>query len=357
MSTVTSSIVPCPALQDSINRYFMTCHLNFTPIELVPFLLSAENSSGIRQVVNPRGGKKRTVELIYDQKVPTSEVTEVSSCDKVCTATTERGNLSTEYTIDCTDGRSIEEKITLSDWNESCRDNNELIYSRMLLLMDTLARAINQKTAGEVNAVIGNWDSSVGDAYTVDVDGFLDLPTFVASTINPNPNAFLDFQLAKQMTEFCNSTAIIGGLDWYRYFKTMEAGCCNDGGQDLATMFARYGQAVMYDKDMAAAFNNDVSVVFQLGSAQLLTYNASQRMNVPGLTEIDWATGSNYYETTVIHPQSGLPMDLVLKNDCGAIHMILTATTKLVALPNDLYAANETMEGVNWITGLKAVNS
>jgi len=71
----------------------------------------------------------------------------------------------------------------------------------------------------------------------------------------------------------------------------------------------------------------------------------------------DVIAASNYYATTLVHPESGIPMDVVFNNTCGAISIIVRATTKLVALPNDLYAAGESMEGVNWITGLKAVNS
>lgn len=351
MSTVTTTIVPCPSLQASLNAYFMSCHLNPQPMALVPFLLSPENSSGIRQLVNPGVGKKRTVQLIYDQQVPVSETSSVASCELNCTATTKRGNLSEDYTIDCTDGEEVEELIELTDWMESCRDNNELINSRILSLMNTLAKKINQKTAGELNGVIGDWAASVDpDVGNLNADGFLELATTISG--NPAPFTFQKVDLAKQLTEFCNSTFIIGGLAWYQYFRLIQSGCCADSGMDLGDLFARFGQAVAFDKDVNSTFGADTAVMLQLGSAQLLTLNYAMNMDAPSFGAINFAAASNYFSTQLIHPASGIPMDVVLSNSCGKIHIIIRATTKLVALPNDLYSAGDDLEGVNWITGL-----
>jgi hypothetical protein len=357
MSTVTTTIVPCPNLQDAIVAYFKSCHTTTPPTTLLNFLLSPENTSGIRQLVNPQRGKKRTVELIYDQALPTSEATAVSSCDLSCTASTERGNLSETYDIDCTDGYEIEEKITLTDWMDSCRDNGELIYSRIVALMNALNSKINAKTVDELNPVIGDWDSSVSAIGTINADGFLQLPTLVTGTTNPAPYSFQNIDLAKQLTQFCASTFMISGIDWYRYMRLLQSGCCTDAGLDIRELFARFGQVVAFDKDFNSTFGADTAVLMQLRSAQLLTLNYAMNADVPALQNINWSAASNYYSTTVFHPESGLPIDLVLKNDCGAIHIIMRATTKLVALPNNLYASGESMEGVNWIAGIKSVNS
>lgn len=355
MSTVTTTIVPCPSLQSALNQWFQTCHLNQRPTTLVNFLLSPENTSGISQVVNPSRGKKRTVQLIYDQAIPTSEVTDVSSCDLTCTATTERGNLSEDYTIDCTDGVELSEKITLTDWMDSCRDNNELILSRLMSLMNTVASKVNNKTAGELNAVIGDWDTSVSSIGTINADGFLQLPTEVAGSDAPNPYSWQNLDLAKQLTQFCAPTFMVGGLDWYRYMRLVQSGCCADAGVDIRDLFNRFGQAVAFDYDVNSTFGADISILLQLRSAQLLTLNYA--MNSTPIAGFDTIAAQNYYATTLIHPESGLPMDVVFSNSCGAISLVVRCTTKLVALPNDLYSAGSSMEGVNWIAAVKAVNS
>lgn len=357
MSTVTTTIVPCPSLQDAIVNYFASCHLTTPPTTLLNFLLSPENTSGIRQLVNPVKGKKRTVELVFDQAIPTSQVTSVSSCDLTCTASTERGNLSESYSIDCTDGLEIEEKITLTDWMDSCRDNGELIYSRIMLMMNSLNSAVNAAAVADLNSVIGDWDTSVASIGTINADGFLQLPTYATGTTNPAPYSFVEIENAKMLTQFCQPTFMVAGLDWYKYMQLLQSGCCTTAGLDIGDLFSRFGQAVAFDKDFNATFGANMAVLLQLRSAQLLTLNYAMNADVPALQNINWAAASNYYSTTVLHPESGLPIDLTLKNDCGAIHIIMRATSKLVALPNNLYATGESMEGVNWITGLKAVNS
>lgn len=354
MSTVTTTIVPCPSLQEDLNRYFMSCHLNPQPMALVPFLLSPENSSGIRQLVNPGVGKKRTVQLVYDQQIPVSEVSSVADCGLNCTATTKRGNLSADYEIDCTDGEELEELIELTDWMESCRNNTDLINSRVLSMMNTVAKAINQKTVGELNGIIGDWAASVDpDVGNINADGFLELPTSVSG--NPAPYTFQDINLAKELTEFCNATFMVGGIDWYRYMRLIQSGCCADYGIELGDLFARFGHAVAFDKDFNSAFGADTAVILQLGSAQLLTLNYAMNMDAPTFGSIDFAAASNYFSTQLIHPASGIPMDVIFSNSCGAISIVVRATTKLVALPNDLYPAGDDLEGVNWVTGLKSV--
>lgn len=358
MSTVTETITPCPNLQAALTSYFKSCHLMPPPMVLVPFLLSPENSSGIRQLVNPSNGKKRTIQLVYDQQIPVSEVNDVTSCDLVCTATTKRGDLNAEYTIDCTDGKYLEELITLTDWMESCRNNDELVNSRIMSMMNTVAREINQKTAGELNAIIGDWSTDVATLGTINGDGFLELPTKSDGTINPHPYTWQTLDVAKQLTEFCAPTFMLGGLDWYQYMRLIELGCCADTGINLGEVFARYGQAVAFDKDVNTIFGANIGIILQLGSAQLLTLNyAMNNVDVPAFSAIDWAAASNYVSVTLTHPASGIPMDVTLSNACGNISIIVKATTKLVALPNNLYAAGETQEGVNFVTAVQAVNS
>lgn len=111
MSTAGTTIVACPAIQAPLNDYFLTCPTTRrldTPTLI--FTNSAQNKSGISTLINPTSGKKRTVQLTYTQPRSLDDVSAVESCDAVCDATTEVGDLVAEYVIDCTDGLRIEEK-------------------------------------------------------------------------------------------------------------------------------------------------------------------------------------------------------------------------------------------------------
>lgn len=359
MSTVTTTIQPCPALQDMLNRWFQVCINKRQQTPLLNFLLSPENSSGIRQVVNPVGGKKREVTLIYDQVIPISEVSAVASCDRVCDATTERGDLANTYSIDCTDGYYVEGKITLSDWNESCRNNNEVIASRLQLMIDALVQKVADAVAGDMNALIGDWSTDVvGAGITVDADGFINVSTFASgSTTQIDPTAFQKVNMAKMMTGFCAPTFTVGGSDLYQYWQLMKAGCCTQDGIDAMEIMNQYGEVVAYDRWVAAAFGNDVSIMLQLGSAQLLTYNAvTSPLQLGSLVDLDMSY-RNFWEGIIVDPISGLPIDISIKQDCGDVHIVLTSTVKPVALPNDLWPAGHHLEGVNYLTGIQVVNS
>lgn len=357
MSTVTTTIQPCPALQDALNRWFQVCVNKRQETPLLNFLLSAENSSGVRQVVNPVGGKKRQVQLIYDQVIPVSEVSAVASCDRVCDATTERGDLVATYEIDCTDGFYVEGKINLADWNESCRDNNEVIASRLQLMIDALVQKVATEVAADMNPLIGDWSTDVsGAGITVDADGFINVST-LSSGVNVNPLAYQQIAMAKMMTGFCAPTFVVGGSALYQYYELMKAGCCTTNGVDAMAILAQQGEAATYDRWVAAAFGNDVSLMLQLGSAQLLTYNAVTRpLAIGGLGDLDM-TYRNYWEGIIVDPISGLPIDISIKNDCGVVHVVLTATVKPVALPNDMWPAGHHLEGVNYLTGIQVVNA
>ena len=359
MSTVTSTVQPCPALQDSLNRWFQTCVNKRQDSPLLSFLLSDANSSGVRQVVNPMGGKKRQVNLIYDQVIPLSDVSAVASCDRVCDASTERGDLVATYEIDCTDGYYVEGKINLADWNESCRDNNEVIASRLQLMIDALVQKVASGVAADLNPLIGDWSTDVSSAgMTLDADGFLNVATFASgSTTQIDPTAFQKIQGAKMMTGFCAPTFVVGGYDLYAYYTLMKAGCCTQDGINALDILAQQGEVVTYDRWVANAFGNDVSLMLQLGSAQLLTYNAvTKPLAIGGLSDLDM-TYRNYWEGIIVDPISGLPIDISIKNDCGVVHVVLTATAKPVALPNDMWPAGHQLEGVNYLTGIQVVNS
>lgn len=355
MSTVTTSIVPCPEFQALLVNYMGSCHMNPKPAKLVTYLLSAENSTGIRQIVNPSNGKKRTVQLVYDQQIPQSEGAAVSSCDLVCTATTERGNLSENYEIDCTDGIYFEEKITLTDWMDSCRDNGELILSRLAALMNAANTAINIKTAGEVAGLIGDWDDEVANIPGVTVNSqYLRLPLYTSAG-NVDGTAFTKIDTAKELTEYCGPSVLFGGLQFYQYYKLINSGCCTDFGLDIGDLFARYGQAVMFDKDVNAEIGPNHGLLLQNRSVQLLTLNYALNADYNPFTGINWAAGSNYYSTVLRHPESFFPFDVSFKSDCGVVHMIVKGTSKAVGLPTDLYATGESMDGVTWVNGLEMV--
>lgn len=361
MSTVTSTVTSCPSLQGMLNEYFETCSFTSFGSPFLDFLNSDINRSGIRQLVNPEVNKKRTVQLVYDQPIWVDEATAIADCDKQCTATTERGDLYANYTIDCTDGLYMEELIKTSSWIDSCRNNQSVIASHIMKLVFGLEDAIAQKTAQELPPLVGAYSSDVpASGLTVDADDFLNVATQQASSTNIDPQAFQQIDLALTQTGYCNGRFVTGGSDLFQYYRYLQAGCCADQGLDALEMLRLYGNAVTWDRWVAAEFGNDVSIVAQPGSLQLLTLNKAEG-NVFGDIDIMGLGGvsghMNYWEGIIISPRSGLPMDIRISDACGSISIFVELTTKLVGLPLDIYPVGHPLEGVTYVNGIQVVNS
>jgi hypothetical protein len=142
------------------------------------------------------------------------------------------------------------------------------------------------------------------------------------------------------------------------YYQLSRVGCCADNGIDALAALNTYGEVTTYDRYVAAEFGNDVSLMLQAGSTQLLTYNAVTPaiVNLGGLGELDM-TYRNYFEAIILDPLTGFPVDLSIKSDCGVVDIVMTATAKPVALPFTLYPEGHPNEGVNFAAGIQVANS
>ncbi len=355
MSTIGTPVTPCPALQEELVRYFNTCPA--TRRVQTPTLIwtnSPINKSGISQLVQPVTGKKRTVQLTYTQPAPVSDVTAVESCDKVCTATTEQGDNYATYTIDCTDGLRIERKVNLADWNESCKSDGTIIFDTLVNMLDGLIPAVAEKQAAELNPLLGTYSNAVDPSWLT-ADDFLEVATKDANDKN-DPAWFERVNAAKVLTGFCAPTLITGGIDLWTAWRLLNVGCCTQDGLDALAIAEQFGEAVVYDYYVAQEFGNNVSLMLQSNSIQLLTATWGRpALDISGFAALDM-TYRNYFETVVADPITGIPVDLIIKEDCGDISIIMTATTKTVGLPNDLYPAGHPMEGVTFANGIQVTN-
>lgn len=355
MSTFGNNIVPCEAIQRPLNVFFQTCPISRRPA--TPTLVwtnSAENKSGIQTLVQPAPGKKMTARLTYTQPAPYSDVEAVADCTKVCDADTKQGDSSVDYTIDCTDGLRIARQVEFSDWNESCKGNNTIIMETMMNMLDALIPMVAAKQATELNPLIGDWSSDVNPSW-IDVNNFLEVATQTA-TGAVDPRWTERVNLAKMMTGFCAPTFTTGGTDLYSAWRLLNAGCCTGDGLNIPELLALYGEAVAYDRWVAAEFGNDVSLMLQSNSVQLLSavWNTAP-LSLGGMVDLDM-TYRNGFMTVIFDPITGIPVDLNIKEDCGVVHIVMTATTKTVGLPNDMYPAGHPNEFVNFVTGISVVN-
>lgn len=352
MSTQTSAVTSCPAFQEKLNVAFPQCP-NFGidgNLSLLPFLYSPENRSGFDKMISPVPGKKRTALLTYRQVISDSEVTTKDDCSKTCTATTERGDMSQEYTIEC-GGYMVESKIDSAAWVDSCTSNFEIAADEILKLIGALDNKISKAIVTEVGGLIGAYADDV-----VVTGNALVIQTLKTGTTDINPLGWYDVDFAKMAT-YCNSAFIASGQTMYKYSRLMEAGCCSNQGLDLGQIMAQFGQAVTYDYHVQQTFGTNIALMLQRGAIQLLTMN----MNNTSLTELSQlnvgAGAGTYYEGIINSPFSGLPYDLTLKYDCGVLHIILEGNVTAIGMPTDYFPVGNRHEGVTYANIIQVSNS
>ncbi len=136
----------------------------------------------------------------------------------------------------------------------------------------------------------------------------------------------------------------------------MKVGCCASSGLNLLDLLNAYGEATVYDRWIAAEFGDDVSLLIQDQSIQLLTatWNAPM-LDLGGMLDLDM-TYRNGFSTVIEDPITGIPVDVKFKEDCEVVHIVMTATTKTIGLPNDMYPAGHPNEFVNFVAGVQVTN-
>jgi hypothetical protein len=357
MSAAGTTLQVCPNIQDSLDNYFNTCNASQLR-EAMPFfdfLWSPMNREGvsqsIREKVAPGGGKQRTVELVYDQRILESAVSTVSSCALDCTSTTKRGNLSTEYTIDCS-GYQVDELMDAADWVNICTSNGDIFSKKLQSLIDALVRKTATGLTAQAAALIGGWDSSIDSMVTSE---FLQVRTIKdGTTADLEPGTMEDIDWALSRSGFCNGAVIFAGRTLHKYARTLTAGCCSNQGIDLGGILASFGKAVVNDRRVDAAIADaDKAWAVMPGVLQPIYFT----FNDNGLPEAAGVVGTNYIKRVIYDPQSGLPIDLTIKDDCGGVSVVLRSMAKVVALPLDMFHPSDTMAGVNYFAGIEVNNA
>ena len=337
---MSTTFVSCPDIQAELNQFYNTCSAGNLrePMPFFDFLMSDANMSGLSQQVVPGPGKVRNVVLTYEQRIPESEVGTVSSCDMSCSAETKRGNLSTNYTIDPCAGWEVEELMSANDFIGACQSNDQILASKIQKLIDALVRKTATALTTQAGALLGNWsaDTGVGSG-----DPF-NVVTVNGSAVNPQ--GWEDLDLAILQTNFCAAPVIFGGTTIFKYARLMQAGCCSSQGLDLTAMRDQYGKATVWDKRVNAITGNNGFWVLQPGALAVLTYTGADQ----GLGMAQVLEGANYRKMTVQDPQSGLPIDLVISDNCGNVSITARSVAKVVSLPSDMFADGDSMEGVNF---------
>lgn len=347
MSYLSSQYIQCEAIQNALDTQFATCSvLSLDPMPCLEAILSTQVANGISQSVSNGTGKVKTVNVTYERRLLETDVTD-SSGARACSTALESFDSYQAYTIDPTVWLRAAENFNVADLATVCtEDVQSMIAKKIGKVVDVLERKIATQTAEQLTGMVGDWASNV----TVNGSNEFELATLVSSAtkvLDPFAWGKLDTAFAK--TGYCAAPIIVGGSDLYEWARVSNQGCCSTTGVDIMGVTNAYGKAVMYDKRVETALGSaaDKSIAFQPGALALIYYNEAGQ--VPSL-------GANYAKFRVNAPRTGLPIDIVLQDDCGSISVLGYANTKLVGLPTDMFSNTDEYNGVTYVNKIKVVN-
>lgn len=360
MSYGATVLKQCENLQGMLDDHFETCNASelVEPTPLLEFLLSPMNVEGISQRVAPGQSKIRNVVLEYHQRINEDNVDE-NQANPTCVASTKRGSCSESYTIDSDENLQVEEKITGKDLQTHCQDDGEYLRGVVQRLIDVMVRKTATQTAEQAATTTGNWDTQANniDGATIDAQERLVLETKKAGSDDVFPWTLEALDAATMVTGYCQAPIIFSDLPLWQYMRRVAKGCCADQGVDLGELSAQFGKAVLYDRRIRAAFGSNEAFVTQSGALALIQFAANEFWTQEGVRQLmQTSTLSN--KQVIFDPRTGLKMDLnVGELVCGDIDIVLTATTKVVSLPSDIFGTGDSKAGVKFSNVVLVSNS
>lgn len=351
MSYTPSSLVACPNLQEDLERLFGAEPARYyrEPVPFTQYLMSPANRSELKELVTMGDSKVKTVQAVYQPRILSSEVQ--TNVTDYCSASTERGTTSTTYTIDTTQNLFLEQSFDVDNLASACRDNQDWFNDQILKMVVAMDSRVNQKNASQASALLGGWSTDVSGIPFATLSGDV-LQVRTQKTASDTDIFYQTQQVVQSAAEASHfgQFITIGGFSLHNYNKLMESGCCANSGLDVADLQSRFGFASVRDRDVAsAAGGNAYSWAISNGALQVIYYNRWAGL----FNQVD----SNQSYGVINSPSTGMAYDLVVKHDCGVISVTLTATTKLVALPDDMFQTGDHMEGVKGFAAIQVDNS
>lgn len=359
MSYFQQAIEACPNIQERLDEAWRV-GLGPGADERMPvaeFLTSDANRRGVTMSIAPGRGKVRTASLVYRPRQVEANILEDQD-NPNCAASDYYGELSKDYTIDTTMNLQSQISIAVDQYDDGCWPNSDYFARDLMFVIDGLDRKVASDITDQAAVLAGDWaplvpTGGVGDLWTVNASKEFQLQTVTSAGV-PNVYAWAKLRNALEDSAMGGQVLVSGGSTFRDYFQVSQVGCCTDSGVDLGQMFGQFGYAFAYDYRLQRALGSiNKGMVFVPGALQVVNWTrAGWKDGAPQVL----SQGANYFHTAIASPRLGLVYDLTIKDDCGTLSIAATATNKVIALPDDMYASSDPYEGITGVTKIIAVN-
>jgi hypothetical protein len=295
-------------------------------------IASPLNMSGQRQIPTQQGTKKRIVEIRWRQRVIVDQVEE--SLSGTCTSTDFPDFNSELFEV----SKYAEYKFALNqtEFNAVCEGRSEFINESIELAYDALARRINGALLTEQLTNFGINIAS-GSSATTSVD------VFPAATGAPNAAALQTLLFEYDMENEMVGTPIwVGGGNIYKYWKTLEQACCNDGGINMLDLSNSLGYAPFADTMVDGIIGANQFIVLEPQSVQFVTFNDYTGENAT-------SSGTSVARGTITDSKTGITYDIkVLQDDCSDDWVvIMNINYDIFFQPGEAFQADDPLFGTN----------
>jgi hypothetical protein len=349
-----TNIINCEALQANLDAAWSDPRSwggMQTAYPYAEWINAPENRRLVVDAVSPGGGKLRTVTVKGMQTIsPNAVQNNVSNPN--CAGEGTMAQFYKDYTIDTTQNISFGLDFNVNDFIEACDGNGAILAQAVARLIDALDERVSHLIATQSVALAGGWAS------TVPVESGTALSGEKLQITKATPRNYFSeitkIRNAADESNFPMESLLVGGSAIREAFQATQAGCCASTGIDLWEAMRLYGYAFAYDRHLIQAHpdGQDGAMIVAPGALQLLHISLAPNLSEFGKTVMDAA---NFTWDTVYSPRFGVPYDLTVSNNCGAIRLSLSFTGKMVSLPDDIYPAAHHLSGVNWAAMLELV--
>ena len=361
MSQVSNLITACPTLQEKLNRAF-TAQPTLSADERMPFaefLLSPANTSGVSGTISPGGGKIKTYQITYWQRLLEANMLANQANPNCTSGDTPEDNQAT-YTLDTSVNiQTPGFTLTSTDLEAVC-DPNSLIFENLLLReMDVIRRKTATVITGQAAALFGTWGAdggyftagnAVGNVNTS--DEFV-INTLKTSSTDIDNRFWIKLRNALDDIGMPSNVGVFGGTTLREAFQASLAACCADQGLDFGEMFAKFGYGFAYDRRLQTALGSaNKNLVVAPGALQVL-----QHVRSPWKQGFPTDTSADYVHIALVDPKLGVVYDFSAKDDCGSVSANLTWTGKVIGMPNDMFNASDVNTGITYVNKVLVTNS
>ena len=353
MSYFIGDLVDAVEVQTGLNTMFAnaTDPATARKVPFLQFLLNPMNRGGLQQSIVIGNGQKRTVQVTYDQEVDQARV-ESNATNPTCTdeSYTDPNNYQ-DYTIDTGVNRKLGFTFSQDDLETAKVTTGEYFTRVLYKHLLALEVAVNDKEAAAAVLLTGAYSDDAVDWATDESDVSITNDELIIKTrkdnsSDPYPYTARQLREAIEYTGYSANPFIFSGTTLKSWSLDGQTFAAADYGIDLEKSFNNWGFAAMYDRGIATAFGDQSDfLIVQPGALQLLAFTKSDwTAEIPNVQ-----MGANYYKTVVFCPRTGLPVDMVLTDNCGTISVKLYATTSLVGLPTDMFHPDGPYDGVTYV--------